>query len=73
MFDEEFYDYEIRNSEGKRIASDVDSDLRSLSRFIGFDVQDIIIQMREKGELIKTVSITIRRYPEDEAVDSEEA
>ena len=73
MFDEEFYDYDIKDQNGKRLGHDVDSDLRSLSKFIGFDIQDILYQMREKGELTKTVSITLRRYPEDEAVDSKEA
>lgn len=65
MFSEDFYDYDIKDQDGKRLGHDVDDDLRSLSKFIGFDIQDILVQMREKGELIKTVSITLRRYPED--------
>ena len=67
MFDEEFYDYDIKDQDGKRLGHDVDDDLRSLSKFIGFDIQDILVQMRENGELIRTVGITLRRYPEDEA------
>lgn len=67
MFNEEFYDYDIKDQDSKRLGHDVDDDLRSLSKFIGFDIQDILVQMRENGELIKTVSITLRRYPEDEA------
>lgn len=66
MFDEDFYDYDIKDQDGKRLGHDVDDDLRSLSKFMGFDLQDLMMQMREKGELIKTVTITIRRYPEDE-------
>ena len=66
MFSEEFYDYDIKDQDGKRLGHDVDDDLRSLSKFIGFDIQDILVQMRENGELIRTVSITLRRYPEDE-------
>lgn len=65
MFDEEFYDYDIKDQNGKRLGHDVDDDLRSLAKFIGWDIQDILVQMREKGELIRTVSITLRRYPED--------
>jgi len=66
MFNEDFYDYDIKDQDGKRLGHDVDDDLRSLSKFMGFDLQDLMMQMREKGELIKTVTITIRRYPEDE-------
>ena len=65
MFNEEFYDYDIKDQDGKRLGHDVDDDLRSLSKFIGFDIQDILVQMRENGELIRKVSITLRRYPEE--------
>ena len=66
MFDEDFYDYTIKTAEGKRVAYDVDSDIRSISKFLGFDVQELFWKMKENNENELTLTITLRRYPEND-------
>ena len=72
MFEEEFYDYTVKSSEGKRLGYDVDNDIKRLARFVGFDIMDLLYQMREQGKEEMTVTLTLRRYPEDEGVECSE-
>ena len=64
MFDEEFYSYEIKDD--KRIAYNLDCDARIMGKFAGYDIMDLFRQMIDEGLLEKTVTITLKRYPEDD-------
>ena len=65
MFNEEFYSYDIK-SNGKRVAYNLDCDARIMGKFAGYDIMDLFRQMADEGLLEKTVTITLKRYPEDD-------
>ena len=71
MFTEDFYSYDIR-SNGKRVAYNLDSEPRMVGKYAGFDIMDLLMEMREQGLEEVTLTITLRRYPEDEAIECSE-
>ena len=71
MFTDEFYSYDIR-SNGKRVAYNVDSEPRLIGKFAGYDIMELFTEMIEEGLEEVTLTVTLRRYPEDEAVKCQE-
>ena len=71
MFTDEFYSYDIK-SNGKRVAYNLDSEPRYLGKFCGFDIAELFAEMISEDLKEVTLTITLRRYPEDEAVEYSE-
>lgn len=64
-FTDEFYSYDIR-SNGKRVAYNVDSEPRYIGKFAGYDIAELFAEMIDEGLTEVQLTITLKRYPEDE-------
>ena len=70
-FDEEFYSYHIK-SNGKTVAYNLDCDARFVGKFAGFDIAELYEQMVDEGLTELNLTLTLKRYPEDEGIECSE-
>lgn len=67
-YSDEFYSYDIK-SNGKRVAYNLDCDARFVGKFCGYDIAELLMEMADEGQTEVTLTVTLRRYPEDEIVE----